>query len=242
MITLRHTCFACRALRSRSERCARTGLPALWRSRHLCSAGWVMARGTSAGMRSTPTSEALRDYHYGVTSQALAALRIVMMDRIMLDGTARGYYVSGLGSDDTHGSEALFRGDAGSSCVSSVANRSARGLQPRSASRITALSRTGSSTSRRGRSLIQVRWQRAVQRWEVAVSSLSQPDAATAWEKPPDHDVARTVRLLACTLSVVYARRAGARPSAAGMKDTGGSYRRSDGLPHSARRTLQCST
>jgi hypothetical protein len=71
------------------------------------------AGGTSAGMRSTPTSEALRDYHYGVTPQALAALRIVMMDRIMLDGTARGYYVSGLGSDDTHGSEALFRGDAG---------------------------------------------------------------------------------------------------------------------------------
>jgi len=31
----------------------------------------------------------------------------------MLDGTARGYYVSGLGSDDTHGSEALFRGNAG---------------------------------------------------------------------------------------------------------------------------------
>jgi hypothetical protein len=31
----------------------------------------------------------------------------------MMDVAARGYYVSGLGSDDTHGSETIFRGNAG---------------------------------------------------------------------------------------------------------------------------------
>jgi hypothetical protein len=71
------------------------------------------AAGTTAGIASTPTSEALRDYHFGVTPQALAAVRLIVVDRMMLDGTARGYYVSGLGSDDRHGSEALFRGNAG---------------------------------------------------------------------------------------------------------------------------------
>jgi hypothetical protein len=71
------------------------------------------AAGTTAGIASTPTSEAIRDYHYGVTPQSLVALRLIAGDRAMLDMTTRGYYVSGVGSDDTHGSETIFRGNLG---------------------------------------------------------------------------------------------------------------------------------
>jgi hypothetical protein len=71
------------------------------------------AAGTTAGIASTPTTEARRDYHYGVTPQALVASRLIAGDRLMLDGTAREYYVSGIGSDDKHGSETIFRGDTG---------------------------------------------------------------------------------------------------------------------------------
>ena len=71
------------------------------------------AAGATAGIPSTPTSEAIRDYHFGVTPQSLVALRLIAGDRAMLDLTTRGYYVSGLGSDDTHGSETIFRGNVG---------------------------------------------------------------------------------------------------------------------------------
>jgi hypothetical protein len=71
------------------------------------------AAGTTTIVPSTSTSEAVRDYHFGVTPQSLAALRLIGGDRTMMDVAARGYYVSGLGSDDTHGSETIFRGNAG---------------------------------------------------------------------------------------------------------------------------------
>ncbi|HYV97579.1 MAG TPA: DUF3943 domain-containing protein [Gemmatimonadaceae bacterium] len=71
------------------------------------------AAGSTRGITDTPTGEALRDYHYGVTPQTLVGARLILGDRLMIDGTARGYYVSGTGSDDTNGSESIFRGDAG---------------------------------------------------------------------------------------------------------------------------------
>lgn len=71
------------------------------------------AAGTTAGIPSTSTSEAIRDYHFGVTPQSLVALRLIAGDRAMFDMTTRGYYVSGVGSDDTHGSETVFRGNIG---------------------------------------------------------------------------------------------------------------------------------
>ncbi len=71
------------------------------------------AAGTTAGIPSTSTTEAIRDYHFGVTPQSLVALRLIAGDRAMVDMTTRGYYVSGLGSDDTHGSETIFRGNVG---------------------------------------------------------------------------------------------------------------------------------
>jgi hypothetical protein len=71
------------------------------------------AAGTTAGIPSTSTTEAIRDYHFGITPQSLIALRLIAGDRAMVDMTTRGYYVSGLGSDDTHGSETIFRGNVG---------------------------------------------------------------------------------------------------------------------------------
>lgn len=71
------------------------------------------AAGTVPAAPTTPTAEVVRDYHFGVTPQSLVALRFIADDRATFDIAGRGYYVSGLGSDDTHGSEAIFRGNAG---------------------------------------------------------------------------------------------------------------------------------
>jgi hypothetical protein len=71
------------------------------------------AAGSTTVIPSTPTNAAIRDYHFGVTPQALLALRLIAGDRAMFDMSAREYYVSGLGSDDTQGSETVFRGNFG---------------------------------------------------------------------------------------------------------------------------------
>lgn len=71
------------------------------------------AAGTTTVVPSTTTSEEVRDYHFGVTPQALLALRLIAGNRLSIDADGREYYVSGLGSDDTHGSENIFRGDVG---------------------------------------------------------------------------------------------------------------------------------
>jgi hypothetical protein len=71
------------------------------------------AAGTTTVIPSTPTNAAIRDYHFGVTPQGLATLRFIAGDRLMVDMAAREYYVSGLGSDDAHGSETIFRGNLG---------------------------------------------------------------------------------------------------------------------------------
>ena len=71
------------------------------------------AAGSTTVIASTPTNAAIRDYHFGVTPQGLLALRLLLGDRAMLDLTARDYFVSGTGSDDTRGSEQIFRGNFG---------------------------------------------------------------------------------------------------------------------------------
>jgi hypothetical protein len=71
------------------------------------------AAGSTTTIPSTPTNAAIRDYHFGVTPQALVTTRLIAGDRATLDLAAREYYVSGLGSDDVHGSETIFRGNVG---------------------------------------------------------------------------------------------------------------------------------
>jgi hypothetical protein len=73
------------------------------------------AAGTTTVTPSTPTSAEVRDYHFGVTPQALLSFRLIAGDRLSLDADGREYYVSGLGSDDVHGSETIFRGNVGAS-------------------------------------------------------------------------------------------------------------------------------
>ena len=71
------------------------------------------AAGSTTVVPSTPTNAEIRDYHFGVTPQALLTLRFIVGDRAMIDMAGREYYVSGLGSDDVHGSETIFRGNIG---------------------------------------------------------------------------------------------------------------------------------
>jgi len=71
------------------------------------------AAGSSTVIPSTPTNAAIRDYHFGIAPQALAAFRFIVADRAAIDLTGREYYVSGIGSDDRRGSETIFRGRLG---------------------------------------------------------------------------------------------------------------------------------
>jgi hypothetical protein len=68
-----------------------------------------------------------RDYHYGVTPQALVSLRVIFGERAMFDLTARDYYITGTGSDDTRGTEKIFRGNAG--ITVRISGRNALGIQ-----------------------------------------------------------------------------------------------------------------
>ena len=84
-----------------------------WMSRYIAVQGTATTGvGFGAG-GTTPTADGLRDYHYGVTPQALLSLRFIFGNRMMFDVTGREYYVSGTGSDDSQGSELIYRGTAG---------------------------------------------------------------------------------------------------------------------------------
>ena len=67
--------------------------------------------GYGAAGNVTPVGQ--RDYHYGFTPQALAALRLMLGHTFMLDATERYYYVSGTGSDNPGGNESVHRLNTG---------------------------------------------------------------------------------------------------------------------------------
>jgi hypothetical protein len=58
-----------------------------------------------------PLGDGQRDFHYGVTPQALLALRLIIGDRVSLDSTVRDYYISGIGATESTGSENIARAD-----------------------------------------------------------------------------------------------------------------------------------
>ena len=68
--------------------------------------------GVGYGAAGTIHGSGERDYHYGATPQALLELRLILGDRAMLNLTAHEYYVSGLGSTESRGSENVARGTA----------------------------------------------------------------------------------------------------------------------------------
>jgi hypothetical protein len=97
-----------------------------WLARKVALQGSVLG-GVGFGGAGTHYFKGERDYHYGITPQGLVALRLIFGERVMLDLTAREYYISGTGSDDKMGTETIFRGNAG--IVVRVFGRNALGIQ-----------------------------------------------------------------------------------------------------------------
>jgi len=67
--------------------------------------------GIGFGAAGTISQTGERNYHYGATPQELLALRLILGDRVMLDTTAREYYVSNVGATE-NAEENIARVDA----------------------------------------------------------------------------------------------------------------------------------
>jgi hypothetical protein len=63
---------------------------------------------TTAG----PVGDGQRDYHYGLTPQALINARLLLGDRVSLDTTARTYYISKVAATESTGTEDIERIDS----------------------------------------------------------------------------------------------------------------------------------
>jgi hypothetical protein len=61
--------------------------------------------------RPSPLGEGKRNYHYGIAPESIVALRFIFGDRVALDTTARGYYISRLAASESTGSETIDRFD-----------------------------------------------------------------------------------------------------------------------------------
>jgi len=58
-----------------------------------------------------PLGSGQRDYHYGMTPQALLALRLIIGDRVSIDTSVRDYYVSRFAASESTGSENIGQAD-----------------------------------------------------------------------------------------------------------------------------------
>jgi hypothetical protein len=83
-----------------------------WLAQKVALQGSVLG-GIGYGGAGNTAGEGERDYHYGIAPQGLLALRLILDDKAMLDATGRGYYISGLGSTETGGSETIGRLNVG---------------------------------------------------------------------------------------------------------------------------------
>ena len=81
-----------------------------WFSEDVALQGTALG-GTGYGAAGSIQRTQDRDYHYGVTPQALLNLRLILGDRAMFELTGREYYVTGLLSTEPHGRENFMRGD-----------------------------------------------------------------------------------------------------------------------------------
>jgi hypothetical protein len=84
----------------------------LWVAPGIALQGSLLSGVGFGGAGVTPSASGERDYHYGVTPQALLALRLLFGNRAALEVNTRGYYVSGTGSDNSEGSERIGRAEA----------------------------------------------------------------------------------------------------------------------------------
>ena len=69
--------------------------------------------GAGYGAAGTIHGAGERDYHYGLTPQALLALRLILGERAAVELSARDYYVSSVWSTEGRGTENVARADAG---------------------------------------------------------------------------------------------------------------------------------
>jgi hypothetical protein len=81
-----------------------------WLSEEVALQGTALG-GAGYGAAGSIERTGQRDYHYGATPQALLSLRLLLGERAMLEVTGREYYVTGLLSDEPHGSENILRAD-----------------------------------------------------------------------------------------------------------------------------------
>jgi hypothetical protein len=79
-----------------------------WLSRTVALQGTVLG-GIGYGAAGTIQGTGERDYHYGATPQGLLELRLILGNRAMLNLTGQEYYVSGVGSTESRGSENIAR-------------------------------------------------------------------------------------------------------------------------------------
>ena len=96
-----------------------------WLARHIALQGTGMG-GVGFGAAGTTSDSGERNYHYGATPQSLLALRLIFGDRLMLDTTAREYYVSNVGATE-NATENIARVDA--SCTVRLYGPHAVGIQ-----------------------------------------------------------------------------------------------------------------
>ncbi len=82
-----------------------------WLTEKVAMQGTALA-GVGYGSAGTIHGTGERDYHNGLTSQGLLVTRFIFADHAALDLELRDYYVSGLASEESDGSENIVRGVA----------------------------------------------------------------------------------------------------------------------------------
>lgn len=81
-----------------------------WLSEDIALQGTALG-GAGYGAAGSVKRTGERDYHYGMTPQALATLRLILGNRAMIDVTGRNYYVSAFLSPEGDGWENMLRGE-----------------------------------------------------------------------------------------------------------------------------------
>jgi hypothetical protein len=96
-----------------------------WLTRQVAFQDTLMG-GVGFGAAGVTSGEQSTAYHYGATPQGLLALRLIFKDRVMLDTTAREYYVSNVGAPG-NAIDSIGRIDA--SCMVRIYGHHAIGIQ-----------------------------------------------------------------------------------------------------------------
>lgn len=98
-----------------------------WLTRDVALQGNLLG-GVGYGAAGRTADDAVdREYHYGITPQAILGVRLLFGERAMLDVSARDYWVSGAGSSGSGRSENILREQA--SLTVRIHERHALGLQ-----------------------------------------------------------------------------------------------------------------